>query len=199
MSHISITQKRQNGRMAALMLMGLISIAIIGSALAADEGSYQPAQTLGSGDGDWWTAYPSQNAKAGSSVEHPSWILDALKEKPVLILVHSSNCKPCLVQIANMKDILADNRKNLTYYDILAEPTEGGDMQRATELLNIYSPSGGDQRYVPTTIFLTLIEGSDGKVGVAWHSVEDAMSKNQVDAYVKDAIYYHRQNQGDWS
>ena len=196
MSHISISQKRQNGRMAALMLMGLISIAIIGSALAADEGSYQPAQTLGSGQSDWWTAYPSQNAKAGSSVEHPSWILDALKEKPVLILVHSSNCKPCLVQIANMEAIMADSGEDVTYYDILAE---GSNIQKAMELLNIYGPTGGEQQYVPTTIFLTLIKGSDGKVGVAWHSVEDAMSKNQVGAYVKDAIYYHRLNQGDWS
>jgi hypothetical protein len=55
------------------------------------------------------------------------------------------------------------------------------------------------EREARAAIFLTLIEGLDGKVGVAWHSVEDAMSKNQVDAYVKDAIHYHRQNQGDWS
>ncbi|MDD1759806.1 MAG: thioredoxin family protein, partial [Methanothrix sp.] len=46
--------------------------------------------SVGSGNDDWWTAYPDQSSGAGGEVNQPSWILDALKNKPVLIYVHKS-------------------------------------------------------------------------------------------------------------
>jgi hypothetical protein len=83
---------------------------------------------------------------------------------------------------------------NLSYYDVLAE---GSSIQKAMDILDIYNPTGGAQ-YVPTTIFVTLIKGADGKVEVAWHSQLDAMSEEEIDSFVKDSIYYHRQNAAGW-
>jgi hypothetical protein len=193
-SGVSIMFNRLKAYLALFVLVALVLSAIAGLALSEDWGSYQPAHFLGSGENDWWTTYPSQHANAGSSVEHPSSILDALKEKPVLILVHSSNCSSCVEQIANIKKVLESYGGELKYEDVMAE---GSGLQGAIALLDIYNPTGGPQ-YVPTTIFITLIKGSDGKVDVAWHSVEDAVSVDQISAYVKDSIYYYQQNAASW-
>ena len=83
---------------------------------------------------------------------------------------------------------------NLSYYDVLAE---GSGFQKAIDILDIYNPTGGAQ-YVPTTIFVTLIKGSDGKVEVAWHSQIDLMSEDEINSYVKDSIYYYKQNAAGW-
>ena len=49
---------------------------------------------------------------------------------------------------------------------------------------------------MPTTIFLTEFKDTRGKTSLAWHSYEDAMSESDVEAYIKDAIYYYRQSNG---
>ena len=177
-----------------LALLVLATLAMTNVALSADWNSYSPAHTLGSGNNDWWTAYPDQNENSGSTVDHPSWVLDALKEKPVLILVHSSNCVPCLTQIPRIKKALESYGSNLSYYDVLAED---GSIQKAMAILDIYNPTGGAQ-YVPTTIFVTLIKGSDGKVDVAWHSQLDFMSQDEINSFVSDSIYYYKQNAAGW-
>ena len=183
-----------NGFKDFLALLVLATLAMTNVALSEDWSSYSPAHTLGSGNNDWWTAYPDQNENSGSTVDHPSWVLDALKEKPLLILVHSSNCKPCLVQIPRIKSAVDSNSGDLSYYDMLAE---GSSFQKAIDILDIYNPTGGAQ-YVPTTIFVTLIKGADGKVEVAWHSQLDAMSEEEIDSFVKDSIYYYKQNAAGW-
>ena len=192
MSLIPVGLKIARSLLIPIIFAGLISTVIAASALAEDWSSYKPAFALGQGENDWWTQYPSQSPRAGTSVEHPSWVTDALKDKPIIILDHSSNCKSCVVQKANMEKVMAEYGKDVAYYDIMAD---GGD-QRAFEILGIYGLTG---LYVPTTVFITLEKGSDGKVGIAWHSVEDAMSEEQVTNYVKDAIYYHQQNAANWS
>ena len=180
--------------LASIVLVAMAISAIEGLALSEDWNSYSPVYSLGSGEDDWWTAYPDQNANSGSSVEHPSWVLEALKEKPVLIMVHSSDCKPCLIQMPRIKEVANSFESDLKYYDVLAE---GSGFQKALDILDVYDPVGGVQ-YVPTTIFITLIKGSDGKVEVAWHSAIDAMSEDQINGYAKDSIHYHKQNVADW-
>jgi thiol-disulfide isomerase/thioredoxin len=180
--------------LALLVLAAMAISAIGGLALSEDWNSYSPVHSLGSGENDWWTSYPDQNAKSGSKVEHPTWILDTLKEKPVLVLIHSSNCKPCLIQIPRIENAANTFAGDLKYYDILAE---GNGFREAIDILDVYDPVGGKQ-YVPTTIFITLIKGPDGNVNVGWHSMIDAMSEDQINAYTKDSIYYHKQNVADW-
>ncbi|MDM7940686.1 MAG: thioredoxin family protein [Methanothrix sp.] len=177
-----------------LALAAMASQALNGIALSKDWSSYQPAHALGLDDDDWWIVYPSQHAGSGTSVDHPSWVTDALKKKPVIILVHSSTCKPCVEQMENLKEPLATFGSDLDYYDILGE---GSGLEKATEVLSVYNPTGG-MLYVPTTIFITLIKGPDGEVQVAWHSQVDAMSVDQINAYIKDSIYYYQQNGAEW-
>lgn len=177
------------------MLMAVFIIAITAtSALAVDWDKYKPEYSNGSGLTDWWTNHPDQSANAGAEVKHPEWILDALEKKPILIMDHTTDCSSCKIQEKNIEKVLPSFAKNITYYDLLAD----GKDKRAFEVLDTYSPTGREQ-FVPTTVFITLIEGKDGKAEVVWHSEIDDMTEEQLNAYLKDAIYYYRQNADSWS
>jgi hypothetical protein len=182
------------GLAIALMSVFISSVIMPGPSLAEDWSKYEPKYSVGSGLADWWINRPDQSASAGTSVEHPQWVLDALKEKPVLIMAHTTDCSSCKIQKANIEKVLQNFSSDVTYYDILAD----GKDRRAWEILNIYNPTGGEP-YVPTTVFITLVKGADGKVDVAWHSEMDDMTKEQLSAYLKDAIYYYRQNKDGWN
>jgi thiol-disulfide isomerase/thioredoxin len=184
---------------ALLVLTAMAAISIAGfaasdTAQSQDWNSYSPAHAVGSEDDDWWTTYPDQHENSGSAVKHPDWVLKALKEKPLIILIHSSNCVPCLTQTPRISAAAESFSGDLEYYDVLAE---GSSFEKAIEILDVYSPTGGAQ-YVPTTIFITLAKGPDGTVDVAWRSEIDAMSEGRIEAYVKDAIYYYKQNSAAW-
>ncbi|MDD1748946.1 MAG: hypothetical protein LUO89_03625 [Methanothrix sp.] len=180
---------------ALLALTAMAIFATATNALSEDWNSYSPAQVIGTGDEDWWMTYPDQHENSGSTVEHSSWVREALKEKPLLILIHSSNCVPCLTQMPRIQAALASFGEDLAYYDVLAE---GSSLEKAIGILDVYDPIGG-KPYVPTTIFITLAKGSNGTVDVAWHSKSDAMSQEDIDSYVKDSIYYYRQNAAAWN
>ncbi len=181
--------------LVALLLAAFVAATLIGGlSLAEDWDKYKPKYSIGSEPADWWEAYPNQSAIAGTSVEHQQWVLDALKKKPILIMDHTTDCSSCKIQKANIEKVLPSYSKEITYYDILAD----GKDKRAFEILDTYNPTGGEQ-FVPTTVFITLIKGSDGNVTVAWHSEIDDMTEKQLSAYLKDAIYYYRQNADDWS
>lgn len=188
----------RNFTLLVLVAMAAFSTTVFVTADTAqslDWNSYSPAHAVGSGDDDWWTTYPDQNENSGMAVEHPDWIMKALKEKPVLILIHSSNCVPCLTQTPRISAAAESNSGEIDYYDILGE---GSSLQQAIEILDVYDPFGSGKPVVPTTIFITLAKGPDGKVDVVWHSEIDAMSEGRIDAYVKDAIYYYKQNSAAW-
>lgn len=174
--------------------MAMVIFAASAPALGQDDDSYTPAFEVGSKEMDWWTVYPNQHENATLPVEHPDWILDELREKPVLILVHSSNCVPCLVQIPRIKSAVDRFGESISYNDVLAE---GAGFKEAVDILNVYDPHGGKQ-YVPTNIFITLAQGPEGKVEVAWHSQTDVMSQEDIDSYLEDAIYYHKKNVDSW-
>jgi hypothetical protein len=177
----------------AFYLVIVVSMTFVaGSQASGMLDGYKPIHSQGTGENNWWISYPTQSDKAGTSVDHPQWVLDALKEKPVLILDHSSNCNSCVVQKENIDKALAGFGGNITYYDIMADLRD----QRAFDVLDVYGLTG---YYVPTTVFITLLKDPDGKVAVAWHSAEDAMSENDVASYIKDAIYYYQQNAPGWS
>jgi hypothetical protein len=186
---------RFSSGLAALLLATFVVATLIGGlSFAEDWDKYKPKYSIGSESADWWEAYPNQSATAGTEVEHPQWVLDALKKKPVLIMDHTTDCSSCKIQKANIEKVLPSFSENITYYDLLADSKD----KRANEALNTYNPTGGEL-YVPTTVFITLIKSSDGKVEVAWHSEIDDMTEAQLSTYLKDAVYYYRQNADDWS
>lgn len=179
-----------------MMIMAAILLFAAGeTAFCEDWDSYVPDHIVGSGSADWWTAYPDQHENASGVVKHPGWVLDDLQNKPIMILVHSSNCVPCLAQMPRIQSAVDRFGEDLTYYDVLAE---GSGYEKAIEILDVYDPDGGGM-YVPTTIFITLATGPDGSVDVAWHSVADAMNQEEIDSYVKDGIYYYKKNSASWS
>ncbi|HPT37355.1 MAG TPA: hypothetical protein PLZ44_03585 [Methanothrix sp.] len=178
-----------------LLYAAIAVFAATGTAFSEDWDNYVPSHEIGSADDDWWTVYPDQHENAGSTVDHLSWVLDDLKEKPVLMLVHSSNCVPCLTQMPRIQSAVDKFGDDLKYYDVLAE---GDGYLKALEVLDVYDPDGGGQ-YVPTTIFVTLAPGPDGKVEPVWHSQIDAMSQDGIDSYISDAIYYYKKNADSWS
>jgi hypothetical protein len=181
--------------LAAMSAVSMTAFVTADMALCQDWNSYSPAHAVGSGDDDWWTTYPDQHENSGSAANHPNWVLNALKKKPVLILIHSSNCVPCLAQTPRIKAAVGSYSGDIDYYDILGE---GSSLQQAIDILEVYDPFGGGKPVVPTTIIITLAKGPDGKVDVAWHSEIDAMSPEKIDAYVKDSIYYYKQNSAAW-
>ncbi len=141
-------------------------------AIALAEDDNGPGHSIGSDDSDWWTTYPDKNVNSGSAVDHPDWVLEALKEKPLMILIHQNNCVPCKTHVPRINDAVQKYKDDILYYDILAE---GDGFKKALEILNVYNPTGKKQ-YVPTTIFVTLIENEDGEVEVGWHGEVDIMS-----------------------
>jgi len=180
--------------LAAMAAFSIAGFVMADTAQSLDWNSYTPEHAVGSGDDDWWTTYPDQHENSGMAVEHLDWVLKALKEKPLIILIHSSNCVPCLTQTPRISAAAESFSGDLEYYDMLAE---GSGYEKAIGILDVYNPAGGAQ-YVPTAIFITLAKGSDGTVDVAWHSEIDAMSREKIDAYVKDSIHYYKQNAAAW-
>lgn len=174
------------------LLFIILSAFVTGSRASGDMEGYKPVYAVGSGAKDWWIGYPPQSSGSGTLIAHPKWVLDSLKEKPILILDHSNSCLSCVVQKANIEKALATYGKDSTYFDLSTDEVD----KRAFEVLSVYGLTGD---YVPTTVFITLMTGPDGKVSVAWHAAEDAMSEEDIASYLRDAIYYHQQNAPDWS
>ena len=154
---------------------------------------YVPCYHPGSGDEDWWFKYPKQHPDSGDRVNHTDWILDSLAEKPIVILDHKEDCPACQRQMEDMEPVLKILGENVTYYDLLAD----GSDERANEVFDIYD-ANDEQHYIPLTVFLTLIEDDHGDVSVAWHSIEGATGKEWIENHMKDAIYFHRNNNETW-
>jgi thiol-disulfide isomerase/thioredoxin len=181
------------GLVATLIVATFLTFFTAGS-LADDLQGYKPVYSLGSGKDDWWIKYPDQSSNASAPVNHLPWVIDALKEKPVIILVHSTDCKACKVQKKDLDQILSVYGNDLDYYDITADVINA----KVLDVLNAYYPNAGIPM-VPTTVIFTLVKDSDGKVTVGWHSMDDAMGKDVLTSYVNDAIYYYRQDAANWN
>lgn len=147
---------------------------------------------LGSGPEDWWIAYPDQHSNAGSEVDHPSWALDPLEEKAVIILIHRTGCPACLKQEEAIRKALGDLGDDATYLDVLSDD----DLEKAWEGLVVYDP-GGDPAYVPLTVLLTLVPGTDGSE-IAWHSIIGWSGEGWVRSYLNDAIALYDDNSEGW-
>ncbi len=166
----------------------LFTIVILATCTMVSSSEY----SVGSGSDDWWTTYPSQSSSSGSEVNHPSWVLDALKSKPVVLYIHMG-CSYCKPQTDAMAEVIKEHGDKVTYYDI---PADGSDA-RAQPALKAYDPNEVPN-YVPMTVIVTLAPGLDGKVQPVWHSTEDVTGKAWIENYVKDAIANYDSNSANW-
>jgi hypothetical protein len=170
-------------------ISSLIAILLLASGINAMGAEYP----VGPGNDDWWTAYPDQSSVAGGDVNHPSWVLDALKAKPVLIYVHKS-CSTCLPQTLAVKNITDEFKGQITFFEIGAD----GSDARSEEALQVYDPNGG-KPYVPLTVVLTLAPNSEGEVVPVWHSTDEVTGDAWVKNYVEDALGQYNEFSADWN
>jgi len=143
---------------------------------------------VGSGADDFWINYPSDHPRSGQLVSHPQWILDALENKPVVIVAHSEGCSPCIMQQSAMETVREEYGDQATYFDLL---TDGSDA-RALDVFNSYYPRAGSW-YIPLTVILTNVEDNEGSTHVGWHSTVGATGAEWITGYVEDAINYYMQ------
>ena len=177
--------------LAAVTLTFILATSILGPFASAESSAEHP---VGSGLEEWWIAYPDQHSKAGSAVDHPSWALDALKEKPVMMLIHSSGCPACIKQEADINKVLEDLGDEVAYLDLSTD----SDGEKAWEGLDIYDPKGGVMTYVPVTVFLTQVPESDGDAEISWHSAVGYGGERWIRSYLNDAIALHTENSANW-
>ena len=147
------------------------------------------AHTIGSGSQDWWIEYPDQHPNAGSAVDHPTWALDPLEEKPLIMLIHSSGCSACIKQEEDIQEVLRDLGDDVSYLDVLYDD----DIDKTWTALEIYDPTG-DPGNVPVTVLLTLAPGDDGDLEVAWHSYLGSRGEGRIRSYLNDAIVLYEEN-----
>jgi hypothetical protein len=177
-----------NDILLATMLLIAASLTIFAPASSTDDlQGYKPVYSLGTGDADWWINYPDNSLSPGTQVSHLPWVIDDLKQKPVVIFVYRLDCMACEVQKEDLNKVLDSYGNDVKYYDLLV-PNE-----KMSGILTSYF-SRKTLPTVPITVVLTTIKGSDGKNSVAWHTMYDAEGEEIVASYVKDAIYYYRQS-----
>jgi hypothetical protein len=197
------TPYRINLGFGAILITAALLLSSTAGSITDDLQGYKPIYSLGSGKDDWWikypdqSQYPDQRPRAGLPVNHLPWVIEALQNKPVVILDHSENCKACKVQMRDLDKVLDIYGKDVIYYNITAMADGSGD-QRAFEVLDTYCLNAAKPT-VPTTVVLTLLSGADGNVEIGWHTMDDAMGEQIVTAYIKDAIFYYRQNSANWN
>ena len=173
----------------AVGIASLIAVCILAYGLNAMGAEY----SVGSGNDDWWTAYPDQSSGAGDEISHPSWVLDALKSKPVLIYVHKS-CSYCVPQTEAVQNITDEFNGKITIFEIGAD----GSDARSEEALQAYDPNGGTM-YVPLTVVLTLAPDSKGEIVPVWHSTDEVTGEGWIKNYVEDAIAQYDENSANWN
>lgn len=173
----------------AICISPLIAIILLACSINVQGAEY----SVGSGNEDWWTAYPDQSSGAGGDVNHPSWVLDALKSKPALIYVHKS-CDYCVPQTQAVQNITDEFNGRVTFFDIGAE----GNDSRSEEAMQAYDPNGGTM-YVPLTVLVTLAPNSEGEVVPVWHSTDVVTGDGWIKNYVEDAINQYDENSADWN
>ncbi|HPS91002.1 MAG TPA: thioredoxin family protein [Methanothrix sp.] len=167
----------------------LIAIALLASAISAMGAEYP----VGSANDDWWTAYPDQSPAAGGDVNHPSWVMDALASRPVIIYVHKS-CSYCAPQTLAVQNITSEFNGRITFFEIGAE----GNDSRSEEALQAYDPNG-EKAYVPLTVVVTLAMNSEGEAVPVWHSTDEVTGDGWIKKYVEDAIAQYDDNSADWN
>ncbi len=121
------------------------------------------------------------------------WVLAALVNKTIVILVHSDRCDPCIQQDEDMEEVLEEYGEEVEYYDIMSD----GSDDRANDSFESYDPNN-EQNYIPLTVMVSLIKDEDGDIKILWHSAEGATGKEWISDYMKDGIYYYYQNSEEW-
>lgn len=171
---------------------------------------------VGSANDDWWTAYPDQSKRAGEDVNHPSWVMDALQEKPVLIYVNES-CSGCVQEAIAVQNISDEFRGKIALFKLGTDGTNGKNdtdgrdpsseevlhayglnEETSTQTLQVQKVQQTQQAQFPLTVIITLATNYEGEVVPVWHSTDEIAGDNWIRSYLKDAITKHDENSDYW-
>lgn len=170
-------------------LASLFAVFILASSFSGMGAEY----SVGPGNESWWTTYPDQSSGKGGEVNHPAWVLDALKSKPVVVYAHKG-CSYCTPQTEALTKIVDEMGDKFTYFNLSAD----GSDARSEEALRAYDPNGGGM-YVPLTVIITLAPNSEGKVEPVWHSTDEVTGESWTRKYIEDALVYFNENSNNWN
>ena len=149
--------------------------------------TYEQKFNLGSGDDDWWVKYPDQHPSNGTDFTHPSWVLNNLDNKPVVVLVGAEWCPACKQQETDLAPIINDLGSDFKYIYINTSKDE-----RTMEAIS-YDPTGKENS-IPVTAIVTKAKNTQGDKTVVWHSALGATGEQWLRQYIKDAIYLHHEH-----
>jgi peroxiredoxin len=185
----------------------LIAIILILIPLSSCINAFASEFAVGSANDDWWTTYPDQSKRAGEDVSHPSWIMNALQEKPVLIYVNES-CSGCGLEANAVQNISDEFQDKIALFKLEADGTNATDDTdnadpRSDEVLQAYSlkeetSTQAPQAPLPLTVIITLATNYDGEVVPVWHSTDETTGDNWIRNYLEDAIMTHDENSDYW-
>ncbi len=158
--------------------------------------NYTPVHTVGTGSNDFWITYPTGNPSSGQDVDHLNWIVDSLKTKPVLFVVHRTGCIGCADQAERVIELGETYDEEVNFYDLDAVYEASSDLLQKANEVYMYDPNGAPGYIALTGIYTSIKE--NGAVKIGWHTWEApndmTVSNSDLETWIKDAIYYYHIN-----
>ncbi len=151
--------------------------------------NYTPVHSIGTGSDDFWINFPS-----GQSVQHKTWVIEDLKEKPVVFVCHRTGCVSCTPQADRVKSFGETYGEAAVFYD-LDDPYDGGAQEDILEKYRegFYYDPNGRPNYIALTGVFTLVDDK-GEVKIGWHSWEGNVADATMESWIRDAIYHYHMN-----
>ena len=158
--------------------------------------NYTPVHSVGTGSDDFWITYPAGNPSSGQDVEHLSWIVDSLKTKPVLFVVHRTGCVGCADQAERVIEFGEKYDEEVRFYDLDAVYEASSDLLQKSNEVYMYDPNGAPGYIALTGVYTYMKENGEVKIG--WHTWEApndmTVSNSDLETWIKDAMYYYHIN-----
>lgn len=153
--------------------------------------NYKPVYNLGTGSNNFWINFPTGNPSVGQSVNHLSWIIEDLEEKPVIFVCHRTGCTSCTPQADRVKALRNTYGDDAIFYDLDDDyaGTATEDTLTKYNAAFYYDPNGGTHYIALTGVYTLIKDGGEVKIG--WHSWEGNVADAAMENWIKDAIYYY--------
>ncbi len=152
--------------------------------------TYTPVHSVGSGANDFWVTFPDVNPNAGLSVNHTSWVLEALDNEAYVFVVHKTGCASCQPQADRITFLGNKYWEYLISNDL--DLTLGGSIEQKGYEAFYYDPNDAES-YIALTGIFTLVK-DNGQIVYGWHSWEGDVPDTEMETWIKDAIYYYHVN-----
>ncbi|MEM3342240.1 MAG: hypothetical protein QW728_06065 [Thermoplasmata archaeon] len=152
--------------------------------------TYTPTHTIGTGKNSFTVNYGSEYPNAGSVVNHPSWVRNAVASQPLYILAHSNSCYPCRIQEGHAEEVKSRYGAEYEYKDFLTDSQDPYIQSLVQDVYNIYY----DPEYpysIPLSVLITKANVS-GSSTIVWQSFVGSTDYSTLETWIKDAIYYFR-------